>query len=133
MTYMLDSNICIYAINNRNPKAARQITVHRQSGICISAIAFAELRHGVEKSAYPEKNTARLLQLTAIMDVLPFGKSAAEEYGRIRACLQKRGTPIGPMDMLIAAHARAENLILVTINVREFARVPDLKLENWAE
>ena len=87
----------------------------------------------MEKRASPEKNAAALMQFLAIMDVLPFNDLAAVEYGKICAYLQQRGTPIGTMDMLIAGHARAEGLILVTNNVREFERVPNLMVENWAE
>ncbi len=100
-------------------------------GVSISAITLAELEHGVEKSAYPEKNAVALAQFLSIIDVLPFDDSAAMEYGRICAHLQRRGTPIGVMDNLIAAHAKAEKLILVTNNTREFERVPGLELENW--
>lgn len=137
MTYMLDTNICIYGINNRPKAAADQIKEHlkayRKDGVCISTVALAELEFGASKSNYTAKSTAVLLQFLSVVDVVPFGRSAAIEYGRIRAYLQKRGTPIGPMDMLIAAHAMAENLVLVTNNVREEARVPDLRIENWAE
>ena len=102
-------------------------------GLCISAITLAELEHGVEKSANPEKNQMALIQFLSILDILPFDDLAATEYGNICAHLQKQGTPIGTMDMLIAGHARAENLILVTNNVREFKRVPNLCIENWAD
>ena len=133
MTYMLDTNICIYAIKNKPEQVLRRLKENLGKGLCISAITLAELEHGVEKSAHPEKNAAALLQFLAILDVLPFDDLAAVEYGRICAYLQKRGTPIGTMDMLIAGHARAGGLTLVTNNVREFARVPALRVENWAE
>jgi len=92
---------------------------------------LAELQFGVEKSLFPEKNTAALCQFLVALNVLSFDDQAAVEYGRICAYLQKRGTPIGTMDMLIAAHAKAADLTLVTNNTREFARVPDLALDNW--
>lgn len=133
MTYMLDTNICIYAIKNKPEQVLQRLKENLGKGLCISAITLAELEHGVEKSAHPEKNAAALLQFLAILDVLPFDDLAAVEYGRICAYLQKRGTPIETMDMLIAGHARAEGLTLVTNNVREFARVPALRVENWAE
>lgn len=133
MTYMLDTNICIYAIKNKPEQVLRQLKANLQYGLCISAITLAELEHGVEKSTSPEKNTVALMQFLAILDVLPFDDAAASEYGKICAYLQKQGTPIGTMDMLIAGHAKAEGLILVTNNVREFERVPDLEIENWAE
>ena len=137
MTYMLDTNICIYAINNRPESLAVRIRghlkEHQKDDVCISAITLAELEHGAAKSSYTAKSTAVLLQFLAVLSVLPFENSAAKEYGSIRAYLEKRGTPIGPMDMLIAAHAKSEKLILVTNNVREFSRVPDLKIANWTE
>lgn len=133
MTYMLDTNICIYAIKNKPEQVLRQLKANLQYGLCISAITLAELEYGVEKSVFPEKNTVALIQFLSILDVLPFDDAAASEYGKICAYLQKRGTPIGTMDMLIAGHAKAEGLILVTNNVREFERVPNLKIENWSE
>lgn len=132
MTYMLDTNICIYAIKNKPEQVLEKLKENLSNGICISAITLAELQHGVEKSMNPEKNSMALLQFLSILDILPFDDLAAVEYGKICAYLQKRGTPIGTMDMLIAAHAKIENLIIVTNNVREFERVPDLKIENWA-
>ena len=133
MTYMLDTNICIYAIKNKPEQVVRRLKDNLPKGLCISAITLAELEHGVEKSVNPEKNQMALIQFLAILDILPFDDLAATEYGNICAYLQKRGTPIGTMDMLIAGHARAEGLILVTNNVREFMRVPNLGIENWAE
>ena len=133
MTYMLDTNICIYAIKNKPEQVLRRLKDNLPKGLCISAITLAELEHGVEKSVNPEKNQMALIQFLAILDILPFDDLAAAEYGNICAYLQKRGTPIGTMDMLIAGHARAEGLILVTNNVREFLRVPNLGIENWAE
>ena len=132
MTYMLDTNICIYAIKNKPERVLEKIKENLSKGICISAITLAELQHGVEKSMNPEKNSMALLQFLSILDVLPFDDLASVEYGKICAYLQKQGTPIGTMDMLISAHAKAENLIIVTNNVREFERVPNLKIENWA-
>ena len=132
MTYMLDTNICIYAIKNKPEQVLEKLKENLSNGICISAITLAELQHGVEKSMNPEKNSMALLQFLSILDILPFDDLAAVEYGKICAYLQKRGAPIGTMDMLIAAHAKTENLIIVTNNVREFERVPNLKIENWA-
>ena len=120
MTYMLDTNICIYAIKNKLEQVLRQMKANLQYGLCISVITLAELEHGVEKSASPEKNTVALMQFLVILGVLPFDGAAASEYGKICAYLQKQGTPIGTMDMLIAGHAKAQGLILVTNNVREF-------------
>ena len=104
MKYMLDTNICIYAIKHKPEIVIKNFLQHDPDELCISSITIKE-----------------------------FNANAAEEYGRIRADLEKKGTPIGPMDMLIAAHAKAENLIIVTNNVREFNRVNDLTVENWAQ
>lgn len=133
MTYMLDTNICIYAIKNRPEIVLQRLKENMQNGLCISAITLAEMQHGVEKSAQPEKNAAALMRFVSILQVLPFDDGAAVEYGKVCAHLQRHGTPISPMDTLIAAHAKAEGLTIVTNNVREFERVPGLKIENWAE
>lgn len=131
--YILDTNICIYAIKNKPEQVLRRLKSNLEKGLCISTITLAELELGVEKSSRPEQNASALMQFLSIMDVLPFTDLAAVEYGKLCAYLQKQGTPIGTMDMLIAAHAKAENAVMVTNNVREFERVPDLKIENWAE
>ena len=133
MMYMLDTNICIYAIKNKPELVLQRLKNNLQHGLCISAITLAELQHGIEKSAHPEKNASALLQFLSILTVLPFDDLAAVEYGKICADLQRKGTPIGTMDMLIAAHSRAEHMVLVTNNVREFERVSGLEIENWAE
>ena len=133
MTYMLDTNICIYAMKNHPPQVEARIKEHIDSGLCISAIILAELEHGVQKSQRVAKNMEALLKFLTILEVLPFDDSAAVEYGKIQAHLQEKGTPIGTADALIAGHARAEGLTLVTNNLREFARVPGLQVENWAE
>ena len=131
MNYMLDTNICIYAIKNKPAEVLQRLKSNLEKGLCISAITLAELEHGVKKSAYPEKNELALMQFLSILTVLSFDDMAAVEYGKICAYLQKQGTPIGTTDMLIAAHAKAEHMILVTNNTREFERVPGLEMENW--
>ena len=131
MKYMLDTNFCIYAIKKKPDTVLERLHREIDSGICISSITLAELQFGVEKSLFPEKNTAALGQFLVALNVLSFDDQAAVEYGRICAYLQKRGTTIGTMDMLIAAHAKAADLTLVTNNTREFARVPYLALDNW--
>ena len=132
MTYMLDTNICIYAIKNKPEQVLCKIKEAYASGICISSVTLAELEYGADKSQNPEKNWAAILRLLSIFEVLPFDDFAAVECGNIRAYLEKQGTPIGPLDMLIAAHAKAAGLTIVTNNVREFERVPGLAIENWA-
>ena len=131
MRYMLDTNICIYAIKKSSENIFLKLKENIDEGICISAITLAELEHGINKSLYPEKNTSALMKLLSVLSVEYFDDYAAIEYGRICAYLQKQGTLIGTMDMLIAGHARSRDYILVTNNMREFKRVPDLKLENW--
>jgi tRNA(fMet)-specific endonuclease VapC len=130
MKYMLDTNMCIYAQKN-NPNVIAKIKQNFQHGLAISSITLAELEYGVQASANIEKNTVSLMKFLSIADVLPFDSGAAVEYGKICADLRKKGTPIGTMDMLIAAHASAENLIVVTHNTREFERVEGLQLEDW--
>ena len=130
MKYMLDTNMCIYAQKN-NPNVIAKIKQNFQQGLAISSITLAELEYGVQARANIEKNAVSLLKFLSIVDVLPFDSGAAVEYGKICADLRKKGTPIGTMDMLIAAHARAENLIVVTHNTREFERVEGLQLEDW--
>lgn len=133
MTYMLDTNICIYVMKNRPERVLERFRKELDRGICISSITLAELEYGMKHSSNPVKNEQSLLKFLLPLSILPFGQAAASAFGEIRAYLQRKGTPIGPLDMLIAAHARAENMILVTNNVREFERVPGLELENWAE
>ena len=129
--YLLDTNICIYAIKNEPAQVSRKLKENISAGLYISAITLAELEYGVKKSAKLEKNRALLAEFVSVVEVLPFDSQAAIEYGELRALLQKAGTPIGAMDMLIAAHAKACGKILVTNNEREFERVPSLKIENW--
>jgi tRNA(fMet)-specific endonuclease VapC len=133
MTYMLDTNICIYVMKKKPENVLRRFREELDGGICISSITLAELEYGMKHSSDPVKNEQALLRFLAPLSVLPFGAAAASEYGAVRAYLQSRGTPIGPLDMLIAAHARVEGMTLVTNNMREFERVPELDLENWAE
>ena len=112
---MLDTNICIYAMKNKPENVLQRLKKELNSGVCISSITLAELEYGMKHSSNPAKNEQALLRFL------------------IRTYLQNNGTPIGPLDMLIAAHAKSENMILVTNNVREFERVPELEIENWAE
>ena len=132
MTYMLETNICIYAIKKKTESVLNRLRDNMEKGLCISSITLAKLQYGVCKSAQPERNAAALMQFLAILEIMPFDDRAAAEYGTLCAYLQKRGTPIETMDMQIAAHARALSLTMVTNNMRECARVPELKMENWA-
>ena len=131
MRYMLDTNICIYIIKNKPKKVIVELKRHKPSEVCVSAITYAELTHGVEKSMAVEKNRLALALLFSNIEVLDFDTKAAIHYGKIRAYLEKQGTPIGPLDMMIASHAMSLGYTVVTNNIKEFERVPDLKLENW--
>ncbi len=133
MKYMLDTNICIYAIKNQPESVLAMMKEHQLDGLCISAITLSELEYGASKSASRDRNRAAIMQLLLVLNVLPFEDQAAIEYGKIRAYLERQGKPIGPLDMLIAGHAKAEGLTLVTNNVKEFERVPGLKVENWVK
>lgn len=133
MRYMLDTNICIYAIKHKPPQVFQKLQEHDPAEICISSITYAQLVHGVEKSQAIEKNRLALTLLLSNIEILDFNSKAADEYGRIRADLEKKGTPIGPLDMMIAGHAKSLNYTVVTNNVGEFKRVADLKIDNWAE
>lgn len=131
MKYMLDTNICIFAIRNSNDNVLKKFHDYLNDELYISSITLAELMYGVEKSRKPEQNRNALLQFLTLIDIKEFSEKAAIEYGKIRAFLENQGTPIGPLDTLIAAHAVSENMILVTHNTKEFLRVPELTVENW--
>lgn len=131
MKYMLDTNICIYAIKHKTETVIKNFLSHVPEEMCVSAVTYAELMHGVEKSMAVEKNRIALSLFLSPLTVLDFHAPAAEEYGKIRAELERKGTPIGPMDLLIAGHARSEGLVLVTNNIREFCRVERLMVEDW--
>lgn len=133
MRYMLDTNICIYLIKNKPEQVFSRLQEHEPSEICISSVTYAELVHGVEKSKAVEKNRLALTLLLANIEILDFDAAAAESYGKIRADLEKQGTPIGPLDTMIAGHAESLSYTVVTNNMKEFGRVQNLKLENWAE
>jgi tRNA(fMet)-specific endonuclease VapC len=132
MRYMLDTNICIYVIKKKPETVLSKLSLAIKEGIAISAITLAELEHGVALSAYPEKNAVALAQFLIAIKVMPFDALAAHQYGFIRADLQQKGLLIGQMDMLIAAHAKAYDLLVVTNNTREFSRVDGLAIEDWS-
>jgi tRNA(fMet)-specific endonuclease VapC len=130
--FLLDTNICVFLIRK---KLTRLLQIMRQQGIGeigISTVTLAELRFGADKSAAPIKNHATLNSFLVPLEIATFDEFAAAEYGRVRSELESAGTPIGALDTLIAAHARQLNLTLVTNNVREFARVGRLVVEDWS-
>lgn len=130
MQFMLDTNICIYAIKHRPPEVLAALRANEAAGLGISSITVAELTFGVAKSG-SVRNLAALRQFLEPLEVADFDHSAAAAYGPLRAALESAGTPIGPLDTQIAAHALALDVTLVSHNTREFARVPGLKLANW--
>ena len=129
---MLDTNICIYTIRRKPPRVIERIQQARVSELSISAITLSELEFGASKSSKPERNKMALAHFLAPVEVLSFDDMAARDYGQIRAYLERQGTPIGPLDLLIAAHALSTGCTLVTNNESEFSRVPGLTVENWA-
>ncbi|MBT2297238.1 type II toxin-antitoxin system tRNA(fMet)-specific endonuclease VapC [Pseudomonas fluorescens] len=130
LKFMLDTNICIFTIKNK-PQAAREAFNRHHSQLCISAVTLMELIYGAEKSSAPEKNLGVIEGFCARLEVLPFTYEAAAHTGMIRAELAKTGKPIGPYDQMIAGHARSLGLIVVTNNLKEFERVPGLRIEDW--
>ena len=130
MKYMLDTNICIYAIKNDSQVLAK-LSQHINEGLYISAVVKAEIEYGIHKSANYEKNRMAFERFLKNISVLPFDESAAKEYGEIRAQLEQLGKPIGGNDLFIAAHCRTLNYVLVSHNLKEFSRVKNLKIEDW--
>lgn len=131
LRYMLDTDICSYVMKGSGPGVIRRLTSVPVGDVCISVITQAELMYGVEISPRKQQDGARLDLLLKHMVVLDLGQAAATDCAEIRASLKKQGKMIGANDLLIAAHARCVGLTLVTNNVREFRRVPKLKVENW--
>jgi tRNA(fMet)-specific endonuclease VapC len=131
MKYMLDTNICIALIRQNAPQLLQRLVACTPGEICLSSLVLAELVFGAQKSAYPEKNLAALEQFIMPLEVADFDKVAAAAYGFVRALLERQGQPIGAMDTLIGAHALSLDVILVTNKIQEFARIPNLKFEDW--
>ena len=131
MRYMLDTNICIYIIKHKPESVYTKLKKIQPEDVCISSITYSELAYGVEKSEQTDRNRLALTLMLSNIDIEAFDAVAAEEYGDIRARLEKAGTPIGSLDMLIAAHAKALGCTLVTINGKECSRVEGLRVENW--
>ena len=132
MRYLLDSNICVYAMKNRPQQVLRRLQNVGRAAVAVSVVTVLELRQGAEGSQQRELAHARLDDFLGPMEVLSFEEADAFVAARIRAQLFRIGRPIGDFDSL-AAHALARDLIVVTNNVDEFERVPDLEIENWAE
>ena len=131
MKYLLDTNICIYIIKKKPSQVFEKLETLQINDVGISAITLAELEYGISKSMFPEKNKIALIKFLAPLEILPFTEKAADIYGRVRSYLEKTGSTIGTLDLFIGAQAKSENLVLVTNNVTEFSRIPNLKIENW--
>jgi len=128
---LLDTNICIYIIKQQPATVIKHFLEYQVGDIGISSITLSELRYGVAKSKHREKNANALDEFIIPLEVVSFDEDAAHAYGEIRAALEKSGTPIGAMDMLIAAHAVSLGIPLVTNNTREFARIPAINIIDW--
>lgn len=132
MKYLLDTNICIYLINEKPDNVLRKFEQYPVSEFGISSITHAELQYGVEKSRNKDINQNALDEFLLPLTILPFhGQRVMRYYGEIRASLESKGKTIGPLDMLIAAHALGLHLTIISNNIKEFSRIPKLKCENW--
>lgn len=131
LTHLLDTNICIAVIRQRSPRVLTRLQRMSPGSVGVSTITVSELECGAAKSSNPQRNRAALEQFLLPLEILDYDSSAAFQYGEIRARLEKAGTPIGPLDTLIAAHAKSLNTMLVTNNLSEFRRVAGLKVEDW--
>ncbi len=131
MKFMLDTNICIYIIKQKPARVLKRFAQYLPGDIFISSVTLAELRYGVEKSLHVQQNHDALSGFTVPLEIAAFDEKAAEKYGKVRAQLEKKGQPIGSMDMLIGAHALSLGAILVTNNTKEFRRIKGLSVKNW--
>ena len=130
MKYLLDTNICIYLINERPAGVLAKFKRHRIGDVGVSSVTVSELAYGVAKSG-SARNRAALDAFLTSLTAIEYDTEAAFVYGELRSTLERKGTPIGPLDLLIAAHALSRQLVLVTNNEKEFRRVGKLKVENW--
>ena len=133
MIFLLDTDTLIYILKRRPPSVAARFEKLSPEEVAVSAISMAELTFGAERSERPARGRRAVERVADVLAVLPFDADAARAYGRLRRHLEQRGTPMGALDTLIAAHALALRATLVTNNTREFARVPGLKVENWVD
>lgn len=131
MQFLLDTDTCIYALKQREP-VLTQLLSHRREDVALSVISEAELRLEAAKSSSPARTLRRVEAFLKPLIILELTSDDAATYAEVRSRLERAGTPIGPLDTLIAAHALARKRTLVTNNVREFKRVAGLKIENWA-
>ena len=128
---MLDTDVCVELLRGRAPAVFEHLRQFKTDDVAISSITLAELQYGVARSTRPARHELLLAEFCAPLAILPFDDLAAGTYGRVRAALARAGTPIGPLDTLIASHALSLGLTLITRNHREFSRVPGLHVESW--
>jgi len=133
MNYLLDTNICVLLIRQKSPLVRERLLQHPFTVIGLSTITIAELQYGVAKSSNPAQNQAALDEFLIPFTFLAFDELSTVAYGETRTTLEAQGTPIGALDLLLAAQALSNQLIFVTNNVREFARVPGLRIEDWTK
>ena len=133
MKVMLDTNTCIAIIKRKPPQVLRRFNAYKVGEIGISWVTLAELEFGVAKSQHQEKNQAALDEFVLPLELATFNREAARVYGRMRATLEARGTPIGSMDMMIGAHALSLDVALATNNTREFSRIKGLTVVDWLD
>ena len=133
MIYLIDTNICIYLMNQKPSRVIQKFKNTEVGQIGISTITVSELNYGVAKSNFKKQNAQRLEEFLTPFEILPYDEGASIYYGMIRTDLESRGKVIGPLDMLIAAHALSKDLVLVTNNEKEFLKIKSLKVENWAK
>jgi tRNA(fMet)-specific endonuclease VapC len=133
LKYLLDTNMCIYIIKQKDTAVLRKLQSFKEGEVAISSISIAEFEYGVAKSAQSQRNRLALASFLIPFEVIDFDREAATDYGLIRAWLEKEGKPIGSMDILLAAQARSRGIVLVTNNEKELGKVPGLQLENWTK
>ncbi len=131
MKYMLDTNMCIYLIKKKPPEVYNTFKKIKISDIGISVITLNEIEYGIAQSSNVKKNRIAFAKFLAPLDVYNYDDTCSPIYGELRTYLERKGTPIGSLDLLIASHALALDCILVSNNISEFTRVPKLKFENW--
>ena len=133
--FLLDTNICIFIIKKRYESVLKNLKKNINKGLYISSITLAELEFGIENAnpEYNSRNRIALMEFLAIFTIINFDEKASKEYGKIKKDLKDRNCIIGPLDMLIGAHAKSMQMTLVTNNTKEFSRINDLKTEDWAK
>jgi len=128
---LLDTNTCIYFLNRASEKVVQQFKELSPSQIKLPSITVAELYYGAEKSKFKAKNREKVKRFVSTFEIVSFDEKACTAYAKIRHSLERSGTPVGPMDLLIASIGLAYNFTVVTNNIKEFKRVKGLKLQNW--